>query len=103
MPRVPTAVLTDEGTASAAELLAACLREKGAAAIVGKPSLGKTLVHTLHRLPDRSGLFLTLGELRTGDGTVILRNGLRPDVDAEETRDIDRLIAIAPESVQIKY
>ncbi len=102
MPRVPTAVLTDEGTASAAELLAACLRERVSASIVGRPSLGKTLVHTLHRLPDRSGLFLTLGELRTGDGTMILRKGLRPDVDAGDVRDIDRLMALATRSIHMK-
>jgi carboxyl-terminal processing protease len=101
MPRVPTAVLCDEGTASAAELLAACLREQAAAPIIGRPSLGKTLVHTLHRLPDRSALFLTLGEMRTGAGAEILRVGLRPDVDAGETRDIDRLIAMAAESLHL--
>jgi C-terminal processing protease CtpA/Prc len=56
----------------------------------------------LHRLPDRSGLFLTLGEMRTGDGTVILRKGLRPDVDAGATRDIDSAHPMAAESVHIK-
>jgi carboxyl-terminal processing protease len=84
-PQVPLAVLVDHGTASAAEIFAAILKERAGAMIVGSQTTGKTLVHNLERLPDQSGIFLTLGELVTGQGTSLLNRGLEPDQQTEET------------------
>ena len=45
--------------------------------IVGTQTLGKTLAHNLARLADGSGIFFTMGELRTNLGTSLLEKGLR--------------------------
>ncbi len=85
-PQVPLAVLVDHGTASAAEVLAAILKEQAGAMIVGSQTAGKTLVHTLERLPDQAGIFLTLGELKTSQGTSLLNRGLEPDQRTDENK-----------------
>jgi carboxyl-terminal processing protease len=96
-PRVPVAVLVDHGTASAAEVFAAILKERAGAMILGSQTLGKTLAHNLFLLPDRSGIFLTLGELRTNQGTSLLYRGLKPDLQLDETDDPDVLVRRALE------
>jgi carboxyl-terminal processing protease len=84
LPQVPLAVLVDHGTSSAAEVLAAILKEQAGAMIVGSQTRGKTLVHNLERLPDQSGIFFTLGELITSQGTSLLNRGLEPDQRTDE-------------------
>ena len=79
MPKIPLAVLVDRGTASAAEVFAAILKEQAGATIVGNQTLGKTLAHNLELLADRSGIFFTMGEVTTSGGTSLLRTGLLPD------------------------
>lgn len=49
---LPLAVLVDEGSASASEVLAAALQEHRAAVLVGAPTFGKGLVQSLHRFGD---------------------------------------------------
>jgi carboxyl-terminal processing protease len=86
LPQVPLAVLIDHGTASAAEIFAAILKEQAGAVIVGVQTPGKTLVHNLERLRDQSGIFITLGELKTTQGTSLLNRGLEPDHLTDETK-----------------
>jgi carboxyl-terminal processing protease len=52
-------VLVDGGTASAAEILAAALADRGRAVIVGSSTFGKGVVQTIDPLPDGGELFLT--------------------------------------------
>ncbi|MCE9596136.1 MAG: PDZ domain-containing protein [Planctomycetes bacterium] len=77
---LPTAVLVDEGTASAAELLASGLRSQHRAKLVGARTFGKALVHELVPLPDGSALLVTTGRLLASDGGELLHVGVTPDV-----------------------
>jgi carboxyl-terminal processing protease len=52
-------VLVDGGTASAAEILAAALADRGRAVVVGSSTFGKGVVQTIDPLPDGGELFLT--------------------------------------------
>ena len=80
---LPMAVLINEGSASASEILAGALKDHGRAVIVGKQSFGKGSVQTLFNLSDSSGVFVTIAKYYTPAGTVIDKVGLSPDIEVE--------------------
>ena len=65
---VPVDRLVDQGTASAAEILAASLHDHGRAKLVGLPTYGKGTVQTFYDLDDGSGLKLTTARYLTPKG-----------------------------------
>jgi len=71
---LPLALLIDEGTASAAEILAGALQENGRACIIGEESFGKGLVQTVFRLRGGNGLSLTTARYLTPNGRAIHRS-----------------------------
>jgi carboxyl-terminal processing protease len=77
---VPITVLVDQGTASAAEILAAALRDNGRAKLVGEPTYGKGTVQTFYDLADGAGLKLTTARYYTPKGNSLESKGLVPDV-----------------------
>lgn len=80
---VPVIVLVDQGTASAAEILAAALRDNGRAKLVGWPTYGKGTVQTFFDLEDGAGLKLTTARYYTPKGNSLESKGLVPDVKLE--------------------
>ena len=67
-------VLIDDLTASAAEIVAACLQDHGRATIVGSRSYGKGSIQVLLPLPDKAtAIELTTSEYRRPSGTTIDR------------------------------
>lgn len=76
----PIIVLVDQGTASAAEILAAALRDNGRAKLVGQPTYGKGTVQTFYDLDDGAGLKLTTARYLTPKGKFLESKGLVPDV-----------------------
>lgn len=68
----PMAVLVNEGTASAAELLAAALQDHRRATLVGARTFGKGLVHIPFPLSDGSVLLVSVGRLVTLEDRDIL-------------------------------
>ena len=80
---VPVIALVDRGTASAAEILAAALRDQGRAQLVGTPTYGKGTVQTFYDLDDGSGLKLTTARYYTPAGKLLESNGIAPDVVVE--------------------
>jgi carboxyl-terminal processing protease len=81
---VPIICLVDQGTASAAEILAAALHDHGRAKLVGLPTYGKGTVQTFYDLDDGSGLKLTTARYLTPKGNSLESKGIVPDqrVDA---------------------
>ncbi|HEU0053396.1 MAG TPA: S41 family peptidase [Longimicrobium sp.] len=69
----PVVVLTDEGTASASEIVAGALQDHDRAVVVGMPSFGKGLVQDLFRLDGGWALKLTTGKWYTPSGRSIQR------------------------------
>ncbi|MFB3778659.1 MAG: S41 family peptidase [Bryobacteraceae bacterium] len=69
----PLAVLINEKSASAAEIVAGCLQDHDRAAIVGTPSFGKGLVETVYPLSEGAGLALTTAFYYTPSGRSIQR------------------------------
>ena len=80
---VPVIALVDQGTASAAEILAAALHDHGRAQLVGVPTYGKGTVQTFYDLDDGSGLKLTTARYYTPSGKLLESNGIIPDVSVE--------------------
>jgi carboxyl-terminal processing protease len=83
---VPVVVLVDEGSASAAELVAGALQDSKRATIVGMQTYGKGSVQTIIELPGGAGLKLTTARYYTPSGRSIQAQGIEPDVKVEPTR-----------------
>ncbi|MBI5404588.1 MAG: S41 family peptidase, partial [Candidatus Kerfeldbacteria bacterium] len=75
-----TVVLVDEGSASAAEILAGALRDRLQAPLIGEKTFGKGSVQEIEDLPDGSTLKLTVAHRLTPNGTSIDKTGLQPDL-----------------------
>lgn len=71
--RYPIAVLVNEGTASASEMIAGALQDHDRAAIVGRPTFGKSLLMDGFPLADGSEIVLVVGHIRTPCGRIIQR------------------------------
>jgi carboxyl-terminal processing protease len=74
----PVVVLVDGRTASAAEVLAAALADRGRGAVVGSATRGKGLIQIVVPLPGEAELHLSWAELLTPSGRRIEGAGLAP-------------------------
>ena len=79
---LPLVLLVDRGTASAAEVVAAALRDHGHATVVGENTFGKALVQALEPLPNGAALKLTTARYLTPTGLDLSSGGLEPHVQA---------------------
>jgi len=77
---IPATVLVDSGTSNAAELFAAALVDNKRAELIGEHTLGRASAQRLIRLPDGSGLYLTVTRYLTPSGTPLHEKGLAPSV-----------------------
>jgi carboxyl-terminal processing protease len=73
-------VLVDEGTASAAEVVAGALQDRNRAVIVGTRTYGKGSVQEPSQLSDGSAIELTVGRYLTPSGRSLDGVGIEPDV-----------------------
>jgi carboxyl-terminal processing protease len=79
-PRTPLMCLVNEGTASAAEILAGALKDHRRARLVGTTTFGTGTVLEQFPLSDGSALQLAIQEWLTPDGNTIWHQGITPDV-----------------------
>jgi len=78
---IPLVVLVDGGTASAAEIVASALQDRGRAVIIGSQTFGKGSVQAPSQLSDGSALELTVGHYFTPSGRSIDGVGVTPDLE----------------------
>jgi carboxyl-terminal processing protease len=77
---VPLVILVDGRTASAAEILAAALADRGRGVVVGSETVGKGMVQTIDPLPDGGELFVTWSQTLAPLGWPIQGLGVLPQV-----------------------
>jgi carboxyl-terminal processing protease len=82
----PVAILTDEGTASASEILAAGMQEAKRAIIVGDSTLGAVLPSVIQALPGGAVMQYVVADFKTPKGVLLEGRGVQPDKRVLETR-----------------
>lgn len=84
---IPMVVLTNEGTASAAEIFAGAMQDNDRATIVGRRSFGKGLVQQQIQFPDGSMIRLTVARYYTPSGRCI-QKPFKPGDNADYENDL---------------
>jgi carboxyl-terminal processing protease len=82
----PMAVLVNDGSASASEIVAGALQDHNRAMIVGVSTFGKGLVQTVMPLSRGRAIKLTTSRFYTPSGASIQGKGIFPDVLVKENR-----------------
>jgi carboxyl-terminal processing protease len=77
---LPLVVLVNSNTASAAELVAAAIRDHERGFIIGQTTYGKGTVQQIFRLSDGSSVHITSAEFFTPNRFALEGKGLEPDI-----------------------
>jgi len=77
---LPMVVLIDGGSASAAEIVAAALRDRGRALVIGTDSYGKGSVQSVVALPNKGELIVTWSRFVSPSGRVLEGRGISPTI-----------------------
>jgi len=92
LPDVPLVVLINSGSASAAEIVAGAIQDRGRGLIIGRRSFGKGSVQSIIPMDEGSALRMTTHRYYTPSGKSIQGRGILPDV----------LVASRPDSGKIR-
>jgi len=85
---IKVVVLIDKGTASAAEIVAGALQDRGRAQLIGETSFGKGTVQEWYDLGEVGGVKLTVEKWLTPNKRWIHKVGLTPDVPVTVPTDL---------------
>ncbi|MEP6939421.1 MAG: S41 family peptidase [Rudaea sp.] len=86
----PMVVLVDNGTASAAEIVAGALKDNHRALIMGRRTFGKGSVQTVLPLDDTHAVKLTTARYYTPSGISIQAEGIHPDIELGDLKLVVR-------------
>jgi carboxyl-terminal processing protease len=88
--KIPVVVLINNYSASAAEIVAGALKDKGVATVVGEPSYGKASVQVLLELKNGGALVITTAKYLTPAKQDISDKGIAPDVLIKASDEDDK-------------
>jgi carboxyl-terminal processing protease len=97
---LPVVVLMNGGSASASEIVAAALQDRGRAVVVGTTSYGKGTVQTVVRLANEGELILTWSRLQAPSGYTWNELGVLPSICTAKVGNGGQLAAASVESNQ---
>lgn len=98
--QLPIVVLMNGGSASAAEIVAAALQDRGRAVVVGTTSYGKGTVQTVVRLANEGELILTWSRLQAPSGYTWNELGVLPNICTSKVGDASKLGTASVDSNQ---
>lgn len=78
---IPMVVLVNPGTASASEIVAGAIQDRGRGVLIGMPTVGKGSVQLPNDLEDGSQLRVTIARWFTPNEQELHGNGLTPDIE----------------------
>lgn len=87
-PGLPVVVLVNDGTASAAEIIAGALQDHDRALIIGTPTFGKGLVQSLFPVDAHTALKITTARWYTPSGRLIQRKAKDQEDQARIAADL---------------
>ncbi len=90
---IPMVVLINQGTASAAEIVAGALQDAGRATLIGDKTFGTGTVLSTFNMPDGSAILLATTEWLTPKGRVIWHKGIVPDQTVTLAANVNGLFA----------
>jgi carboxyl-terminal processing protease len=77
----PLVVLINGASASASEILAGAIEDRGRGKLIGTHSFGKASVQVVRSLDDGSAILVTVAKYFTPKGTDINKHGIDPDIE----------------------
>lgn len=80
---IPIAVLVNEDSASASEILAGAIKDYEYGTLIGTTTFGKGIVQTIFPLSDGDAVKLTTAKYFTPNGNYIHEVGIEPDIELE--------------------
>ncbi len=102
---LPMVCLVNEGSASAAEIVAGCLQDQKRAILIGpagKKTYGKGSVQAVMELRNKTALRLTTAKYFTPSGRSIHGEGLKPDIEVPIPKDTEDSIMLAGKLGELK-
>lgn len=96
--KLPLAVLINEGSASAAEIVAGAIQDTQVGTIIGTQSYGKGTVQSITPISNGGAMKLTIAKYFTPKGRSIDGVGIKPDIIVHNPSplDMDKLNSFAP-------
>lgn len=93
LTEIPLIVLINKGSASASEIVAGAIKERGRGKIVGEKSFGKGTIQEAQDVGEGAGLHITTAKWLLPSGIWINGEGITPDYEVkmdekDETRDL---------------
>ena len=88
---LPLVVLVNKGSASASEILAGAIKDRGRGTLVGTTTFGKGIVQRIKQLSDGSGFKLTVSQHFTPKGINIHGVGIKPNVEVELPENVETI------------
>ncbi len=99
---VPMVVLIDNGSASAAEILAGAIQDNRLGTLMGTKTFGKGLVQTVYPLQDGSALALTTARYLTPSLRDIDKKGIEPDIAVAQPDSKEVIRPLTDQDAQAK-
>lgn len=98
-PTLPLAVLVNQGSASAAEIVAGALQDSERAPLIGETTFGTGTVLEQFGLSDGSALLLAVGEWLTPKGHSFWHKGIAPQFNVPLPTEVSPLVPSAEETL----